>query len=287
MNLKYVTFVMVLLSVAGCGDTLRDELTERQANDVEALLQQYEIPSEKERSTNGSWRVQIDRSRKMLANDLLHTYNLPRESRPSLGQIFPGGGLMTSETEEHIRYQYGLAEELSRSLENIDGVLSARVHVALPPKKNRDIRREKIPPSASVLIRYRTDIVPDLLRLNIQKMVAGGISGATPENVSVFWVPVIPAMRNSLSNFASSWFGIYYRPDDFPRVFAIFILPWIAVLGSVFLYFGPGRIREKFETISSRVRRKVMPTAWDAATKDQSGAGRSKWFSSRNKSSDA
>ena len=59
---------------------------------------------------------------------------------------------------------YALSEELSRTVSEIDGVISARVHVVLP--ENDPLRRDLVPSSASVFIRHDTSLpVNDLKQL--------------------------------------------------------------------------------------------------------------------------
>jgi len=51
---------------------------------------------------------------------------------------------------------YALSEELSRTVSEIDGVISARVHVVLP--ENDPLRRDLVPSSASVFIRHDSSL---------------------------------------------------------------------------------------------------------------------------------
>lgn len=271
--------------LSGCEKSLREGLSEGQANDVEALLHNYEIGVEKERSSDGNWQIHVNKAQRNLANQLLYTYNVPREKRSNLGQIFPGGGLMTSETEENIRYQYGLSEELAKSLEDIDGVLSARVHVALPNKKNGDARREKIPPSASVMIRHRSDLRLELIRPRIQSMVAAGMVDGRPENVSILAVAVIPSGKNNMSRFVPGWFGVHYRPEDFTRVLVIYLLPWFIIFFVLFIFVGPKIEWKKIVATVARLKQKNIGDDWENSTKT-SFLTQSKSFFSRRKKPD-
>jgi type III secretion protein J len=69
----------------------------------------------------------------------------------------------------------------------IDGVLSARVHLVLP--ENDPLRQQLVPSSASVFIRHRgsapiNDLVPQ-----VKMLVANGIAGLSYDKVSVILVP--------------------------------------------------------------------------------------------------
>lgn len=132
---KRLLLGFLFVALVGCEQKLRDSLDEAQANDILALLRQQGLSAEKKRDSDGTWSVELQGNGKNLADQLLHSYEVPRDARKNMLDIFPGGGLMPSEGEERIRYQSGLAEELARTLEKMDGVLSARVHVAIPLKR--------------------------------------------------------------------------------------------------------------------------------------------------------
>ena len=55
-----------------------------------------------------------------------------RNDFQSLGEIFPGDGLIVSPYEQRVRTMHALNQEIARSLTTITGVRNARVHVVLP-----------------------------------------------------------------------------------------------------------------------------------------------------------
>ena len=70
---------------------------------------------------------------------------------------------MASPTEKRARYVYAISEGLAGTIAQIDGVLSARVHIVLPD--NDALRRDPAPSSAAVFIRHAPgtsvgDVVP-------------------------------------------------------------------------------------------------------------------------------
>jgi type III secretion protein J len=92
---------------------------------------------------------------------------------------------------------FALSQELSRTVSEIDGVLSARVHLVLP--ENDPLRQQLIPSSASVFIRHRASIPINDLVPQVKMLVANGIAGLSYEKVSVILVPVAertPVARN-------------------------------------------------------------------------------------------
>jgi type III secretion protein J len=96
------------------------------------------------------------------------------------------GSLVPSGAVEHAQLLAGLSGELERTLCGIDGVVSARVHVSIPPPDplgDRGPRR----PSASVLLKHRgatTPIEPPA----VQRLVAGAVSGMAADDVAVVLV---------------------------------------------------------------------------------------------------
>jgi type III secretion protein J len=79
-----------------------------------------------------------------------------------------------------------MAGDLERSLESVDGILRARVHLNVPaPSPLRDLS----PPrgSASVLLEHR-GATPPLSADSVQRLVAGGVAGMLPTDVTVVMV---------------------------------------------------------------------------------------------------
>jgi type III secretion protein J len=96
------------------------------------------------------------------------------------------GALVPSEAAEHAQLVAGIAGDLERSLQGVDGVLSARVHLNVPsPSPLRDTA----PPrgTASVLLEHRGS-TPPLSSDSVQRLVAGGVAGLLPTDVAVVLV---------------------------------------------------------------------------------------------------
>jgi type III secretion protein J len=94
--------------------------------------------------------------------------------------------MVPTPTEERALYLHALAGELSRTVEAIDGVVAARVHLALPPQD--PLRSGPGPaPRAAVLVKAlpgaRARIEP--FAPGLQALVAGAVEGLDPAAVSV------------------------------------------------------------------------------------------------------
>lgn len=222
---------LLALALVGCDTSLRDDLTEAQADDIVAMLQQEGMSASKKRSENGTWSVAVDGGNDVGAEQLVHLYGLPRRHHPDVAEIFPGNGLLPSEMEEHARYQFALGQELSSTIEQIDGVLAARVHVAIPPRNPRVAEPPK--PTASVFVRYRSDQRVDMMKTQIRTLVAQALPGGSAAEVSVLAVPVYPPPLQAGNRVMRSWLGVRYLAADADR-FAIWLtVPWLLLVGAL------------------------------------------------------
>lgn len=172
-----------LLLLSACKQELYSNLSERDANEMTAILLQNHIPAARDSSTPGVFSVMVDQSRFADAVEILKERGYPREDFATLGDIFSGEGLISSPMEERARFIFALSQELSRTINEIDGVLSARVHIVLP--ENDPLRSELAPSSASVFIRHDERARIQALLPQIKILVANSIEGLVYDKVSV------------------------------------------------------------------------------------------------------
>src|SRR5262249_12705982 len=92
-------------------------------------------------------------------------------------------GIMSSPFEERVRYTYALAEELSRTLTQIDGVVTARVHIVLPeaPQIGQPLK----PSSAAVFIKHQPGVDLDYFAPQIRRLVSSSVEGLDYSAVTV------------------------------------------------------------------------------------------------------
>jgi len=99
-------------------------------------------------------------------------------------EIFDKPSFGLSDFVQNVNYRRALERELARTIQGLDVVDSARVHLALPPKTLfADERRE---PSASVVVRLKSarSLSSNQVRA-IGHLVASGVEGLDPARVSV------------------------------------------------------------------------------------------------------
>src|SRR5436853_3548570 len=83
---------------------------------------------------------------------------------------------------QNINQLRALEGELARTIKSIDRVQAARVHLVLPERPL--FSRDKVEPSASIVLRVRGAIEPSQVRA-IQHLIASAVNGLKPQRVSV------------------------------------------------------------------------------------------------------
>lgn len=205
--------VGLCLLLAACSTELNSGLTQREANDMVALLVRAGIPAYRQTDAKDHTEaVFVESGRFADAVDLLDAHGLPRANHPTIADVFKGGGLVSSPVEERARMIYAMGEELSRSLSEIDGVLDARVHIVLPD--NDPIRRDTTPASAAVFIRYAPDTQAAQLLPQIKQLVANGVQGLSYDKVSVVMVPAAVAPPMNEANAPVEVAGLWVSHDS-------------------------------------------------------------------------
>jgi type III secretion protein J len=176
------TFLACAVPVAG-------GLDDAEANRVFVALDRASVDAAKEQDPagDGKWRVTVARDDLPRALAVMREEDLPRRDPPGVIDAMGKGSLVPSEAAEHAQLVAALAGELERSLDGIEGVLRARVHLNVPAASPlRDA-----PPvrgSAGVLVEHR-GATPPVSVESIQRLVAGGVAGLAPADVVVVMVP--------------------------------------------------------------------------------------------------
>ena len=179
------------LLLAACGEAeLYSKLTETQANEMIAVLHSAGIEATKKEAGEAGWTLQTGKGDFSRAVEVLHSQGYPREEFASLGTVFKREGLVSSPTEEKARLVYGMSQELSHTISEIDGVVQARVHLVLPD--NQPLAETGQPASASVFIKYRPGTNIDTQIGKVKALVVNSVQGLKYENVSVETFPAQP-----------------------------------------------------------------------------------------------
>ena len=217
--LRWVLSIVGVLVLTGCKSDLYTDLDQRQANEIAATLLQHGIVADRAFGKGNRVSVAVDSSRFADAITILNDNGLPKQQFATLGEVFKRDGLVSSPVQERAQMIYALSQELSKTVSDIDGVLSARVHLVLP--ENDPLRQQLVPSSASVFIRYRANMRMDDLVPQIKMLVANGVAGLSYEKVSVILVPV-----QSHEALASNDPPVVDAPAQMLRADAPFLVGW-------------------------------------------------------------
>jgi type III secretion protein J len=163
--------------LAGCSRSpLYTDLTETQANEVQAALLSAHIDAQKAQMTKAKgWSIVVAHDDIPNAMAVLGAAGLPRQALRTLGDIFPKESFVSSPLEERARYIFALSQEVQQTLMQLDGIVDARVHIALPERSLLDDKPQSA--SASVVIIERPGANLEMRETDIKAIVTDGIEG--------------------------------------------------------------------------------------------------------------
>ncbi|WAC71590.1 type III secretion inner membrane ring lipoprotein SctJ [Roseateles sp. SL47] len=240
-SLPRVWLLALVLLLSGCKIDLYTKQAEADANQMVAALLQAGVPAWKDTPDGGkTWSVRVEQDDMVRAMEVLRSNGLPEERHANLGELFKKEGLISTPTEERVRFIHGVAEELSETLSHVDGVITARVHIVLP--QNDPLAPAPRPSSASVFVKYRADANLAALVPAIKNMVARSVEGLVYDNVAVTlvqgelpraavplpaaspWPWILLALVSILLIGGAGWV-LWRKPDLLPPTLAA-RLPW-------------------------------------------------------------
>lgn len=226
--------LMIVVVLAGllqaCDIDLYTNLSEREANAMVAVLLREGVPASRKVQDDGQLKVVVDEKRFAEAMKLLDDAGLPGQTFSNMGAVFKSNGLVSSPVQERAQMVFALSEELSHSVSQIDGIISARVHVVLPD--NDLLKRVISPSSASVLVRYEPNTDINQLIPQIKTLVANGISGLNYEGVSVTAIKAATtADRAGNQPRLASFMGLWMLEDNVPQARLMFGALLLCALG--------------------------------------------------------
>jgi flagellar M-ring protein FliF len=99
-------------------------------------------------------------------------------------ELLNGNSFTATDFVQRLNFQRGLQGELQRTIESLNAVQRARVHIVLPEKSL--FVKDQTPPTASVVLQLRPGLRPDSREVRgIAHMVSGAVEGLHEENVSI------------------------------------------------------------------------------------------------------
>jgi flagellar biosynthesis/type III secretory pathway M-ring protein FliF/YscJ len=157
-------------------------LSDRAGGEVIAALEQIDIPYRLS-ATDGTIEVPSDQLH--AARYRLAARGLPKSDDDVQDEADRSPSFGASSLQEQQRYQRGLEIDLARSIQKLDAVELARVHLALP--KVSPFLRDAPPATAAVLVRLRSGAQLSAEQVaTIQTLVAASVPRLKRADVQVF-----------------------------------------------------------------------------------------------------
>jgi type III secretion protein J len=189
----------LLLGACQSNTIIINDVDEREANEIIVFLAHRNIPATKIASSSAGvggmsavallFNISVDMKKATEAMALLNQNGLPRKRGVTLLDLFAAKGLMSSDKEETIRYQAGLAEQLAGMIRKIDGIVDAEVQLAFPPQATgmgiANPQQQKV--TASVYVKHQgvLDDPNSHLVTKIKRLVSASVNNLDINDVTV------------------------------------------------------------------------------------------------------
>lgn len=199
-SLYRIFSLLVLLFLASCqsNQSIVNSIEEREANEIVVYLASKGVEAQKVQAvtsemgggaaTTAQYNIMVASDRAVDAMSLLNRVGLPRRQGTNLLTLFAKSGLMSSDREETIRYQAGLAEELKNTILKIDGIIDADVQISFPPAEATAIPGAVVPKTTAAVYIKHQGILEDPnshLEIKIKRLLAGSVNGLDYDSVAV------------------------------------------------------------------------------------------------------
>lgn len=153
------------------------------AKDAAAVIDELDASGVPYQLTDGGATIMVPRDRVYQTRIKLSGDGLPSDSSSGYS-ILDGQDLSTSQFKEQTDFKRAMEGELARTVEAIDGVDTAVVHLAMPAKSV--FAEEQDPTTASVLVEMTAGRALQAGQVQaVVNLVASSIDGLTPDNVTV------------------------------------------------------------------------------------------------------
>ncbi|MBQ7705719.1 MAG: flagellar M-ring protein FliF, partial [Selenomonadaceae bacterium] len=160
---------------------LYTNLETKDAGDVVSSLQENGIQYQITQGNRGT-TVYVPATQVLDVRLGLATQGLPRGNKGF--ELFDDSKLGVTEFQNRINYLQALQGELTRTIEQIDIVQKARVHIVLP--EDSLYKKNEKPATASIMLMLKPDEHLDSAEVKgIVNLVSHSVQGLTPENVTL------------------------------------------------------------------------------------------------------
>lgn len=189
-----ILFLVPLLAGCESRKTIVNGLDEKEANEIVVYLNQRGFDAEKQKAeASGTGQgpqmfdVTVKEQDAVQTMFMLNQVGLPRRRGQNLLGIFQNTGLVPTEMTEKIRYEAGLAEQISSTLRKMDGVLDAEVQISFPQEDPLNPGKMKGEITSSVYVKHSgaLDDPNAHASTKIKRLVSSSITGLKLDNVTL------------------------------------------------------------------------------------------------------
>lgn len=153
-------------------------------SDANAIVEQLNSTGVKYKLSDGGATVLVPQSQVYDLRVSLSGKGLPAGASDSGYSLLDKQSLTATDFQQNIAYRRALEGELAKTLQAIDGVQTAVVHLAMPKKDVFASEQDKT--TASVLLALKSGTTLDRAEvLSITHLVAGSVEGLDPKDVTV------------------------------------------------------------------------------------------------------
>lgn len=188
LSLRRYLCLLLLLCTAACRERIQHGLDERQANELQTVLAERGLDARKvpEAGKKPTWAIEVDEAQASDAVRILAELGLPRPVEETGCDVFGGGGLIRSPVEEQLCRVRVLERGIEKTLQGVDGVLLARVHLMVPPPPRLG-QAAAASAKASAMLRTAPGQAARIRQTQeqLRALIAGGVEGLSPEAVAL------------------------------------------------------------------------------------------------------
>lgn len=187
-----VLLPLMVLLLAGCArKPLLENLDERQANEVIALLLRHNIDADKVTAGKAGYLVEVAPPDLPEAIDLIQRNDLPSAPRSQVSGAFPADALVSTPLGERARLISAVEQRLEESLQLLDGVQSTRVHLNYDANLGTEGRRaERRRMHVAAVIAHAPGVDEEVLLQSVKRFLRNTFDGIEYDNVSVILTQV-------------------------------------------------------------------------------------------------
>jgi len=184
---RLIVSVLAAVCLSACSTQIQHGLDERAANELQTVLVERGFQPRKvlEPGKKPTWAIEVSEDRASDAVRVLSELGLPRPRSQGFSELFGKGSLVPTPTEERALYVQALSGELAQTLEAVEGVTGARVHLVVPAAPRPGAA--PVASKAAAYLRVRPGRAAELngMRDQLAELIAGSVEGLSPEAVAL------------------------------------------------------------------------------------------------------